>query len=346
MRTAIWVLAFALIIQLGLPHVVPPDWIYQNRVEYTVVKNNMAADLNLAMAYIAKDIRQHPDRESIILLGDSVTYSGPGTASQSIGYYLEQQSAAAGRPVKVYNLAQPGMMLADIYTEVLMLQAHQIPLDRVVINQGYADFVPYDPAYPFIGWLGDELRRLDPEAWRWANGQAGPAPSKTKALREWLMGPIALWQHRDFLRARLPLSTTKEFQDTRPWTEKRLWLTSLMKEPMYQRWVDQRPFDLSPQNPRTQMLERMLQKLEGSDLTVWINPVNQELLGLGTRTAAFRENAAQAADWFRSRGLRTLNLIDAIPSDRFTDHVHLTPDGYRELAALLGEPLLSAQSQR
>lgn len=343
MKSAIYVLIYALLIQLGLVYAVPDSWVYGNRVEYDVIKNNMATDLGVAMDRVARDIRQHPDRDYAILIGDSVTYSGPGRADQSIGYYLEQYSQTHGHPLKVYNFAQPGMAGGDVYAEVLMLKAHHVPLERVVLNQVYADFAYHAPTETMVEWLGDELHRLDPEGWQIAHGGAMPQAAFLVRLRQRLLNGISLWQYRDFLRARLHLTTSAEVKDTRPWTEKKLWLTALMKDPTYQRWVAPKPMDLTAANPQVQLFERTLGALKGSQVLVWFAPFNRELMAEGVARPGYQENAAKLDAFFAGHPVTYLPLRDAVDPALFTDHTHLVPAGYEQVAARLGEQLLAAK---
>lgn len=335
MRTFVYSLVFFTLLQLAIPRVVQEHWIHDYRVEYNTVKNNMAADLGVAMDRIAADIRRNPARDYVILLGDSVTYSGPGGPEQSIGRYLADWSRRTGRPLQVYNLAQPGMMGGDTYTEILMLKERGIPVDRVVINQIYAHYAPMAPNEAAFGWLGEELRRLDPAAWAEANGTTSVPRTWTMKLREQMLAGLPLWQYRDFLRQELHLTTTREVRDIRPWTEKRAWLESLMREPIYQRFVEPRPVELSRANPHVAMLERIIQATDGK-AQFWFSPANHGLL-TGTSDPGYRANLQRIDQWFSAHRVTYVNLENAIPADLFTDHVHLVPAGYEQLAVMLGE---------
>lgn len=347
MRTTIYVLLFAALIQFGLPRVVPESWVLSQRVDYDTVKNNMATDLGAAMDTAAREIRRHPDQDYIIMIGDSVSYSAPGTADQSISHYLEQYGALHGHPLKVYNFAQPGMMTGDVYTVVLMLKEHRVPLGRVVLNQLYPDFTYHASSEPMFQWLGDELQRLDPEAWHIAHGEAMPATKPLVRARQQLLRGISLWRYRDFLRARLysalHVDNSAEAKDTRLWTAKKLWMNALMKEPMYQRSVDPQPLDLTEANPEVALDERMFDALRESRLTVWFAPFNQELMAAGVAQPGYQENLKQLDAWYRShQQIDYVQLRTAIDPALFTDHVHLAPEGYAKVASMLGERILTA----
>lgn len=349
-RSVIYVAVYLLLLQFALPRAIPTEWIYRHRVDYEMAKPNMAGNLSLAMDRIAREITENPGQDYIFLLGDSVTYSGPGGADQSIGYFLEQWLSAHGQSVRVYNLAEPAMLGADTYTTVLMLKEHGIPLKRVVLNQLYSDFYPHPESVALFSWMGDALKARDPEAWTIAHGPAAAPTPWTAQLRQFLLRPVSLWQYKDVLRARLeqslPIkSASGEVKDTRPWTAKREWLLSLMQDPVYQRLVDPRPLNLTDSAPQVQILTRMFREMEGADILVWLSPLNQELMAQWAQTPEYRANLQRLDAWFATQPVRYVNLESTMASDKFTDNVHMTPEGYRDLAAVLGQQLLAAPAR-
>ncbi|MDB4896709.1 MAG: hypothetical protein JWN15_2971 [Firmicutes bacterium] len=346
MRTTIYVLLFAAVLQFGLPHAVPNSWVINQRVEYDTIKNNMATDLGVAMDTAARDIRQHPDQDYVVLIGDSVTYSAPGPADHSIGSYLEQYGQAHGHPFKVYNFAEPGMTGGDVYTVVLMLQEHGVPLKRVVIDQIYPDFTYHPASEPMFQWLGDELQRLDPEGWHIAHGEAATPTKPLVRARQAVLNNVSLWRYRDFLRtqlyAALHVDNSAEAKDTRLWTEKKLWLNALMQQPMYQRVVDPHPLDLTTANPTIQLTDRMFAALKDAQVLVWFAPFNQELMAAGVAQPGYQQNLKQIDAWYRSHTqIDYVQLRTAIDPALFTDHLHMAPAGYAQVANILGERLLT-----
>lgn len=348
-RDARWtvgfVLLFCVVLQATIGLMIPTRWFYNYRVDYESVKGNMAAGLHLAIDRIAAEIEANPNQEYVVLLGDSVTYSGPGGPEQSIGYYLEQWGGAQGRPLKVYNLAEPGMMAGDIYTVLLMLQERQVPLKRVALNLIYAGFPARGPGQPYFGWLGEELHRLDRTAWERAGGSESQRPDWTKRFRQTILGPLALWQYRDVLRAHLlapfGLGASTEVIDVRPWTEKPT-LKELMRQPLYQSVVDPRPLDLTEANPNVYLWNRMIERLEGSDVLVYFSPVNQGLMGEWTKEPGYQANVKQIDALFTSKPIRYVNWESGLLDDAlFTDHLHMVPEGYQRLAAAIGQALLA-----
>jgi hypothetical protein len=335
-------LLLCVVLQATIGLLIPTRWLYNYRVDYESVKGNMTTGLHLAIDRIAAEIKENPEQEYVVLLGDSVTYSGPGGPDQSIGYYLEQWSQAQGRPLKVYNLAEPGMMAGDIYTVLLMLQEKQVPLKRVAINLISAGFAPHGPNQPWFAWLGEELRRLDRTAWAKAGGQESLRPDWTKRFRQTILSPLSLWQYRDVLRTHLlgglGLVATSEVTDVRPWTEKPT-LKDLMRQPLYQSVVYQKPFDMTEANPNIYLWNRMLERLQGADVLVWFSPVNQGLMGEWTQTPGYQANVKQIDAFFANKPIRYVNWESRMPDQYFTDHLHMVPAGYQKLAEWLGQAL-------
>lgn len=345
-RVVAWLVLILVVLQVGLPYVIPGSWVYHYRVEYNMVKDHMATGLDRAIVQIANEIKANPAQEYVVLLGDSVTYSGPGAPEQSIGYYLEEWSRNQGRPVKVYTLAEPGMMPGDFYTVLLMLRAHNIPLQKVAINSIIAHFAKHAPTEALFGWLGEELRRRDHEAWVQAGGERARQPSWTKRFREAVLRPVTLWEYRDVIRYHLGLGTTAEVADTRPWTEKPT-LKELMRKPLYQRMVEPKPLDMTAKNPTVYLWEKILTNLKatGTDVLVYTSPVNQALMGEWVSNPGYQANMQRIDDFFKGEPAKYVNWEKALPDSLFADHVHLTPEGYRKLAAMIGEQLLGPAKQ-
>lgn len=341
-QVLLWVLALVVALQLSVGRLVPASWIYHYRVDFETVKGDVALGMRRAVELIAREVRQDPSRDYLILLGDSIAYSGPGAPTQTIAYYLEEWGRSQGRPWRVYNLGEPAMKAGDLYALLLMLAGQGIPLKRIVLNLTYFQFFPHPPGESWVRWLGDDLRRLDPAAWQEAHGYENPRPSLTDRLTNGLLQQLALYRYRDVLRTRLltaaRLQESQEVLDVRPWTEKP-YLRELMKEPIYQRYVDPTPFPMDQTNPGALLMRRFLARARESQLLVFFSPVNQGLMAPWVKAPGYRANLARIDAFFAPEGARYVNWEGALPDGLFTDHVHLTPEGYRLLAQSIGQRL-------
>jgi len=345
MRALIYTLIYLLVIQLVLGMVLPTGLVYHYRLDFNVVKNSPANDYDVVLEQVAREIRRERLSDYLVVLGDSVGYSGPGGPEQSIGYYLEQIGRDQGRPIRVFNLSMPAMQAGDIYTAFLKLGQHGISTKHVAVNIIYGGFVARKPDPPAATWLQNDLRRLDPEAYAYAlpslkaNGRIKP-----ETYADWfsrVVSPrVALLRYRDFLWAALarhiPGLGSDEVADTRPWFEKPT-LPQLLQAREYQRLFDDTPFVMDETNPQVYFIDRLIERAraDGSHLTFFLTPANAELMQANVNKPGYAANLRRLDQFFATRPVRFINLEGRISTRLFADHLHLTPEGYRQMADLL-----------
>lgn len=337
-----WTLAFTVGFQF-LAANIPVSLIYNYRMDYEVIKDNLAC-VGTTLDALEREIRQKGLKEYTILLGDSVMYSGPCSPFQSISAYMNQISAKEGLPL-AYNLSIPAGQLGDVYTLLLMLDERDISTDHVVININYAGFIRRDPDPPIVYWLERDLERLDPPAYKSIEGDLARSrenktrPGTLETFLEYnVYSKIPVLRIRDFIRIFLERRVGArpwEMGDARPWTQKP-YLRSLMKGYMYQRAFDPTPMVLDSSNPNVAFLERIAEHQRGKKLIVFMTPVNKDLMNEETARPGFIENMNRInlllqnmADKY---GFTYVDFTDAMNSEEFSDHVHLTAEGYRHLA--------------
>lgn len=336
---------YLLILQFVLGLVVPTSWTYYYRVPYEAFKEGPHT-LDLALDHIEREIRREGLTDYVILLGDSVMYSGPGGPEQSIGYYMEQLAQAEGRPLRVFNLAQPAMQVGDQYIILDKLRRRGIATDRLVINLVYAGFVNRADGTPIVYWLGDDLQQVDPEAWDRYRTSLVESPQATlsrtpvERLNTVLRKNIPLLSYQPILKGRLfqVVRSSAEVYDTRPWTEKP-GLPDLMKEYMYQRGFNPEPFDMSAANPQIDFLERILAQTADHPPLIFLSPTNQVLMEANTTHPGYQANLRAVDAWFAEQPAVYRNWESALPDGLFTDQVHLTPEGYKVLAGMILQTL-------
>src|SRR5664280_911434 len=120
MKAFKYVLVYLLLIQLVLPYAVPFDLIFKDRMDYNLAKDNLES-IDVILERISRQIQDENLHDYIIILGDSIAFSGPGNASQSIGHYMQEiaDQAEPDQPVRIYNLSMPAMQSGDIFTMLL-----------------------------------------------------------------------------------------------------------------------------------------------------------------------------------------------------------------------------------
>jgi len=337
-----WTLLFFVVSQVLLA-VSAPYLVYNHRMDYSVIKDNVAC-VGATLDAVKKYIRSRNLEEYIVLLGDSVTYSGPGGPLQSVSFYMNQRASENGW-LPVFNFAIPAAQMGDLYTLLLMLDERGISTDRVVLNIGYASFVKRDPDPPIVYWLEQDLRRLDPTAYREVeydlvrSKENKNRPGPIESFLEYnIYSRIPILKYRDFVRAAMERKLGVRSQETggpRPWFEKK-YLRSVLKGPVYQRQFDPSPMVLDESNSAVYFLKRIVEHQRDKGLLIYMNPLNKVLMKEETSVPGFVDNmnklSAFLSQTAEDYGFTYVDLTDAIPCHMFSDHLHLIADGYRLLA--------------
>lgn len=348
MRSIKYILLYLIIIQLVLPFLIPLNLVYNYRMDYELVKNKID-DLDGVLEQISRKIKNKNEENYLIILGDSVAYSGPGRPEQSISYYLTEISSQEGKKIPVYNLALPAMQTGDVYTMLLKLNEYGIKTDHLIINLVYAGFVERNPDPPSVFWLGQELRRLDQVTYSQvkeglkANGKVETGfKAVEQRLSSFLSRKISLLKYKDYLFQLLTSGfnrdKTHDSELEKPWYEKES-LKELLAQPEYQKGFADKTFILDETNPQTFFLNKILSFQEGKKTLVFLSPVNGQLMNEQINKPGYRKNLELIDHFFADRQVTYLNLHDSLPGELFSDHVHLIPRGYYELAQILWKQL-------
>jgi hypothetical protein len=352
MRSFKYVIVYLVIIQLVLPFLIPLNWVYNYRMDYEIVKNRIE-DLDGVLEQISRKIKKQGEKNYLVILGDSVAYSGPGQPEQSISYYLSEIATREGKKLPVYNLALPAMQTGDIYTVLLKLEEYGIRTDNLIINLVYSGFVERNPDPPSVFWLERELKRLDPVAYSQVadNLAANKGPKKglkqtfvgwEKGLSSFLYRRLSLLRYKDYLFSAL----VSIFQQNRPedpyagkpWFEKEF-LWDLLKQPEYQKGFSDRELVMEENNPQIYFLNRIISRQEDKTTLIFLAPVNSALMQDNVNKPGYRKNLQLIDHFFADKPVAYLNLHDAVSQELFSDHVHLIPEGYSYLSDLLWEKI-------
>lgn len=351
MRGLSYAIIFFLAIQVALPWVLPEELIYNGRINYEVAKNKVS-EIDVVLDVVSQQIAREQLKDYVIVLGDSVAYSGPGGPRQTISYYMEEISRAEGQPLRVFNLAMPAMQMGDIYTLLLKLQQHGIATDNLVINLIYQGFAARQPDPPIVFWLDQEFKELDPVTFavvrnHLAINQRGQSKeqSLSQTIKEFYEAKvyplIPLLKYKDYL-AQGALSEAKaslkqvasDAPDTRPWYEKP-GLAELLAKPEYQKGLSEQPFVMDTTNPQILFLNKVMEQVAGKNVVFFLAPINQKLMQKNVDKAGYQDNLQRVDAYFKDKPVKFLNLENDMDQAYFTDHVHLTPEGYQRLAQVL-----------
>ena len=163
-KVIVYFMFYMILVQVFLPHLVDSSVIYDYRIDYDLIKNKHE-NIGIALEQIGRVINEEELDDYIVLVGDSVMYSSPGTQEQSIGYYMEKILQEDERNIGVFNLSIPSNQMGDIYAIMLMMDEYEISRDNVVINLLYQGFVGRNPYPAPVFWFTDVLEEKDFEAY-------------------------------------------------------------------------------------------------------------------------------------------------------------------------------------
>ncbi|MGI6227450.1 MAG: hypothetical protein ACOYJ1_14470 [Peptococcales bacterium] len=346
MRTFKYVLIYLLIIQFALYYFVPLDMVYGYRMDYEVLKDNIH-NIDTILEQISKEIKQKELRDYLIILGDSVAFSGPGHSTESIGYYLEEMITEneGQKATRVFNLSMPAMQVGDIYTMLLKLDEYDISTQNLIFNITYAGFVKRNPDPPSVFWLQDDLKNMDEVSYYSvkANLEANN-PSKdnkdfmkhfTAFLQNTIYPKLSLFQYKDFIKnSILNPNGDDALGDARVWSEKE-GLRELLNQYEYQLGFSPDSFDMSSRNPQVYFLNKIIEHQRDKNTLIFLAGTNEVLMAPEVSTAGYQDNLKRVDEYFQNKGIKYLNLQGKLPDSLFTDHIHLTPAGYYKLAEIL-----------
>lgn len=349
MKTFRYVLVYLLAIQLALPFWIQPQLNFQDRMDYNLVKDNTGI-IDEILEHLSQQIKQENLKDYIVILGDSVAFSGPGNASQSIGHYMQDYArvSSPSSPTHVFNLSLPAMQMGDIYTMLLKLDEYHISSQNLIMDVAYQGFAPRDPSPAIAFWLEDDLQTLDRSSYDHVreNLEANQTQSQSRVeadVNQLLWNHIAPLHYRGFIkRAALqaghyligagPLDDS--IGDTRPWYEKP-GLSDLLDQAEYERDFSTQPFDFSPGNPQIYFLDKIIDHQQGKHTLVFMAGVNQELMHDKVNDRGYVSNLQKIDNYFKSQPVQYIDLSGRIDSRLYSDQLHLVAEGNRKLAEIL-----------
>jgi hypothetical protein len=324
-------------LQVLLPQLVEFAPIYNYRIEYDLIKDR-PENINIALKQIGKIIEKENLDDYIVILGDSVGYSSPGSATQSIGYYMERRT---------FNLSLPSNQMGDIYTVLLMMEEYGISRDNVIINIIYSGFATRNPYPSPVFWFYDELKARDSEAYE----KSVDLLVKNKKISEdepifslegfkkELYKKISITNYKDVIKAYFlnKFGTVKNVvadEKGQTWKEKEF-LVEMLKDPMQYRIFWDENFDMSDNNLQIYFINKIINIQQDKNTLFFLTPFNRELMSLVKETPNYDDNLELIEEYFIEKNQDYLDLTGKISYDIYSDHIHLIPEGYKKMAELL-----------
>ncbi|MFK7695071.1 hypothetical protein [Paenibacillus sp. HJGM_3] len=346
MKSLKYVIVFLLIIQFFLPSQLSLADVYHNRIDYERVKSNLH-DLDAVMQQIQKEIKRKKLQDYIIILGDSVLFGSPGNSDQSVNVFMQEQPGAPA----IFNLSMPAMQLGDYYVMMLKLKKFGISTDNLILNIRYAMFIERDPFPSPVFWLADELRGLDREAYDRVLTplkNAGFKPPSTPFqwykyfLHHVVLPKVGLFRYKDNIKLDYYHDYLKltgkpipgdALGDSRPWFEKDF--ADFMHDPQLLQSFSDKPFDLTENSPDIYFLNKMTAFQEGKKTLVLLTGTNHEMMKEHVNKPGYIANMQALNAYMAKQPFQYADLEGRIPDSLFTDHTHLTPEGYHRMADLI-----------
>ncbi|GAA3402343.1 hypothetical protein ACFFNY_04090 [Paenibacillus hodogayensis] len=358
MKAVKYVIVYLIALQLLLPLAFSLPDVYHNRMDYKLMlDNNNMHDIDAVLQQVKRDIDKNAGDDYIIVLGDSIFYGSPGNSDQPFNVFLQQKPGAP----TIYNLAFPAMQIGDFYAMLLKLDHFGIGTDRLLFNIRYASFIPREPGPRGVFWLAEDLRKLDPEAYRHILPQLEAADFKTpddpyayfqRALHEDWLPLLSLMRYKDYFRDNLYewwLTTVRRQQlpddaldDSRAWYIKKEWQESLginynefLSDPQLVASFTDKPLDLTEANWDVYFLNKILARQQGKQTWVVLSGTNHDLMKEAVSKPGYKTNLDAIDRMMATKNVIYINMEGVMEGDFFSDHTHFTPEGNARLADLL-----------
>lgn len=341
-KVILYFLVYMILIQMFLPKMVDSSIIYDHRIEYNLIKNRHE-NIRIALEQVDRVIRDEKLDDYVVLVGDSVMYSSPGSQEQSIGFYMEKIIQEDDKNIGVFNLSVPSNQIGDIYAILLIMDEYKISRNNVVINILYQGFVGRNPYPAPIFWFTDIIKEKDYEAYEHCfdlqvmndkistDGEIGIVDG----LKNSIFAKVSLMKYKDIMKAGLYKKiygiNSSISEDGKSWEEKDF-LVGMLGEPTMYRIFSTKEFDMTEKNYQVYFLEKIMKLQEGKNTLFYMHPANKELLDKVNETSGYDENLELVNEYFHSREAEYFDMTGLIENSLYSDHLHLMPEGYRQLA--------------
>lgn len=346
MVVILFFILFLAVLQVSISRVVDKRVIYNERMDYDMIKNR-PSNISVVLETISETIKEEKLKDYVVLLGDSVAYSGSCPADQSLGVYIEKTINQSNKNVKVFNLSLPSNQIGDVYTLLMEMDKYGISRDHVVINLIYSGFLPRNPDPPAAFWFGNQLKHLDPESYQRIENsleinmktEQNILLSKIEDIREPLYDLFAVTRYKDYIRAEVLIKTGKyqpTFSDkaSKPWYKKPK-LVEMLQKPEYHKYFSDTPFVMDSTNDQIYFLEKIIKLQENKKNLFFLTGVNEGLLKEEVNKPGYIENIQKIDSYFASKKVQYINVTGQINNRLYSDHIHFIAEGYDQLSQLL-----------
>ncbi|MBP1996993.1 hypothetical protein [Paenibacillus eucommiae] len=353
MRTIIYTIISLVVLNFVFPYFIPFDTVYHNRLEYKYGQYNIQ-NIDVALKKIKAEIRREKLTNYGIILGDSVIYGSPGSSDHVVNAYMEEEARRlTGDPkYRIFNLSYPANQNGDIYVMLLKLDKLGISTDNLIINTRYANFVPRNPGPRAVFWLYDDLRKLERSSYdkvlpQLMQDYVKPPVTMYEKTKHWLkqdvMPILTPYANRDFFRKLMgdtglrllnkPIPSDA-LADSLPYFEKPNLQEYVTRDEIKKAYTDT-PFDMTSNSFDIYFMDKIIDHQKNKKTLIVLTGANQTLLKDYIDKPGYKANMESLNQYFQSKPVQYVNLEGVISDSLFTDHTHMMPEGYRELAGIL-----------
>lgn len=353
-RTLIFFILILIAVHFAVKAYFDFDRLAGDRFNYKVIENN-PDDVEVAVKRLADKIRSEKIQDYYLIMGDSVPYSGPGGSAESLAVHMRKiAKERTGQEVPIFNLSIPSAQTGDIYTLLLMLDKYKIAADRLMLDVRYSNFIKRDPGPPIVFWLKEDFRELDPVSFKdmkahLAANKFEVNPKLMDRLETYFSRHVlplfSVFAYRDYIQDEYKKQQYQRqgFQrpydalgDTKVWDTKDF-LKDVLKQPAYAGSFSEEPFDMTEKNENIYFLEKIIERRKNQKTLIFLAGVNDELAAEQVSTPGYQANSQLIQQYFDSKAnqVKFINLQGVIPNSKFTDHVHYTAEGHKQLAEIL-----------
>ena len=342
-RILIFLIIFFLSTQIIIPILVPENVIYNGRINYDVFKNNPYY-MDVTVREIKKIIDREKPYEIYILMGDSVGYSTPGGPETAINTYMENLANKENRNIRVFNLSAPSMMIGDIYLTLQLLNQNNIPTDHVFINMSYWELQITQPVF----WLKSHMRLSRPDWYsQWVDTKGWSKTTPVNWIKETLNAfftrNVSIFAYREFFTNNLKKKGNRQLGVVNttilsPWFKKPE-LAISMKKPENAWYYTDKPFVFDNTNPQLFFMNEIMKMQQEKQTLFFMASLNKDMLGAELDKVGFKNNLTGMKAYMAANNIPYIDFNGSIAGDLFSDHVHLLPKGYEQVAKTLWETM-------
>lgn len=330
-KSIIFLLIFLLSTELIFASVFPTRYVYNQRINYDVFKDNIYS-IETTIKSIKRIIKNENIENYYIFIGDSVGYGTPCPPDKTISSYLNHLSKKDGEDIRFFNLALPSTMFGDYYTVLLLLDKYGVSTDNVVLNFSYWEIGTKNPTY----WFKHYLEELDKDSYN-KMLQLGTIKEDsmwevTKSeLYHFANNNISIVKYSGFTTNKIKLLSNKLLRE--PETILSVWsskedLKKNISKPENRWYFSDAKFDMTEKSAQIYFLKKIIDKQKNRNITFILNAMNNELLKEETSKQGYKDNISSIEKFFSNNNASFINYNNKIDYKFFSDHVHLLPEGY------------------